>query len=84
MFTKITVVNAWIAGRSHSAGISGIMLNRGIKIMSASMEERQAKMGKRQVIARALNQKGIPITEGIPENIISELKKNGYKIKKIK
>lgn len=40
-------------------------------------------MGKKaEVVRKALNQKGIPITDGIPEHIISALKNNGYKIKK--
>ena len=39
---------------------------------------------KIEVIRRALNHKGIPITDGIPEQIILELKEAGYKIKKSK
>jgi hypothetical protein len=39
---------------------------------------------KRAAIARALTQKGIPIWEGIPQHIIDELERAGYKIKKKK
>ena len=39
---------------------------------------------KIEIIRRALNHKGIPITQGIPEQIVSELRAAGYKIKKIK
>lgn len=39
---------------------------------------------KIEAIRRALFHKGIPITEGIPEEIIKELRVSGYKIKKIK
>jgi hypothetical protein len=39
---------------------------------------------KSEIIRRALNHKGIPITEGIPEQIIHELNEAGYKIKKRK
>ncbi len=39
---------------------------------------------KSEIIRRALNHKGIPITKGIPEQIIQELNDAGYKIKKRK
>ena len=40
-------------------------------------------MGKKaEVIRKALTEKGISITNGIPEHIISALENNGYKIKK--
>jgi hypothetical protein len=40
-------------------------------------------MGKKaETIRRALNHKGIPLTEGIPEQIIQELRDAGYVIKK--
>lgn len=39
---------------------------------------------KAEVIRRALNHKGIPITDGIPEQIIKELSEAGYKITKKK
>ncbi len=39
---------------------------------------------KAEIIRRALNHRGIPITEGIPEQIIQELSDAGYKIKKRK
>lgn len=35
---------------------------------------------KIEAIRRALNHKGIPITDGIPEEIIRELHESGYKI----
>ena len=39
---------------------------------------------KKDVIRLALNQKGVCITEGIPEHILELLSLNGYKIKKRK
>jgi hypothetical protein len=40
-------------------------------------------MSKRhEIIRKALNSKGIPITDGIPEHIETFLRLNGYKIKK--
>lgn len=39
---------------------------------------------KTDIIRKALNNKGIPITEGIPEHIETALRLNGYKIKKRK
>jgi hypothetical protein len=36
---------------------------------------------KKDIIRLALNQKGIVITDGIPEHIIELLRFNGYKIK---
>lgn len=39
---------------------------------------------KRAAIARALIHKGIPIWEGIPQHIVEELGRAGYKIKKKK
>jgi len=36
---------------------------------------------KKDIIRIALNQKGIVITDGIPEHIIELLRFNGYKIK---
>jgi hypothetical protein len=39
---------------------------------------------KRAAIVRALIQKGIPIWDGIPQQIIEELGRAGYKIKKNK
>jgi hypothetical protein len=42
-------------------------------------------MGKKaETIRHALNHKGIPITDGIPEQIITELNDAGYVIKKSK
>ena len=35
---------------------------------------------KVEAIRRALNHKGIPVTDGIPEEIIKELHDTGYKI----
>lgn len=37
---------------------------------------------KIDIIAHALIHKGIPIWQGIPEHILSELKAHGYKVKK--
>lgn len=37
---------------------------------------------KIDVIAHALIHKGIPIWQGIPEHILSELESHGYKVKK--
>jgi hypothetical protein len=39
---------------------------------------------KQDIIRKALNHKGIPITDGIPEHIETVLRLNGYKIKKRK
>lgn len=39
---------------------------------------------KQEIIRKALNSKGIPITNGIPEHIETLLRLNGYKIKKRK
>ena len=39
---------------------------------------------KSEWIAKAMNERGIVITAGIPEHIIQYLKKHGYKIKKNK
>jgi hypothetical protein len=39
---------------------------------------------KKDLIRLALNQKGIPITQGIPEHVVLLLKQSGYKIKKDK
>jgi hypothetical protein len=39
---------------------------------------------KKDLIRLALNQKGIPITQSIPEHIVLILKQSGYKIKKDK
>lgn len=39
---------------------------------------------KRDTIRKALNEKGVCITDGIPEHIIVTLHAHGYKIKKRK
>lgn len=39
---------------------------------------------KTEIIRKALNSKGIPITAGIPEHVETVLLLNGYKIKKRK
>ena len=39
---------------------------------------------KNELIRSALNQKGIVVTDGIPEHIQMVLRSNGYKIKKRK
>lgn len=39
---------------------------------------------KRRVIAQVLTQHGIPIWYGIPDDIVTSLRANGYVIKKVK
>jgi predicted methyltransferase len=41
----------------------------------------ESMVKKKDIIRLALNQKGIVITDGIPEHIIELLRFNGYKIK---
>ena len=45
---------------------------------------RQYMTKKKDLIRLALNQKGIPVTQGIPEHVVLLLKQSGYKIKKEK
>jgi len=48
------------------------------------MNKRTTMSKKRDTIRKALNEKGVCITDGIPEHIIVTLHAHGYKIKKRK
>ena len=65
-----------------------LLLNVGPKpdgSIQSEFQERLLAMGKKlETIRKALNSKGIVITEGIPEQIESILSEQGYKIKKKK
>jgi hypothetical protein len=55
-----------------------------VDVKHAWHTRKQYMTKKKDLIRLALNQKGIPITQGIPEHVVLLLKQYGYKIKKDK
>lgn len=53
-----------------------------VDVKHAWHTRKQYMTKKKDLIRLALNQKGIPITQSIPEHIVLILKQSGYKIKK--